>query len=497
MLRARADGVEIDLPAAPRSATDAVARVHRHRSNAPGLAALALALLSGCPDPRELPITVVLPAETSDLERADNASIVMRPSGQTFTFDVDGLDFALELEGEPTTEVQQLELYLAEGDTLLAWGTTPGVVTASADVGLALFLGRPGQLSTWPETIETPDPDLLATEAEGRGMLLLEADGDSFLLNHFTLTLEAGATLPGADDLPHADGGLFSAPDGSVVRLAWETVEPAAWRYDPSADAWTQLGLDAAAIDFRPGASTLLDPDGSRVYVLGGGDRTDAIAIDLQVDPDGNLSVAPVLDFALDDPRGRGAALWIPTADDPTADALIVGGGSGGGTDPVPTAVLASSGETIGDPATPWLDLACTILRGPAMPAGMAAHASDTTVLCVGGLDGDGESARAATVVLGSDGSTAVELTESFLPVTMPDPRLLSDDFAVYAQGEGLWLRVDRATGELGEQSSPALRARGGHSVSLATGATFLVGGVDTDGATLDRWQVFMPALEP
>ncbi len=569
VLRARADGVEIDIHAAPRASKDAIAgrhgdrlKIHLRAAPVDGQAnaalikflakqlglrqgdlalvrghsgkrkcvsvrgldvdqvrarlglgpepssagdakplALAVAALGGllslgCTEPRELPVTVLLPADSSDLERADNASIVLRPSGTTYTFAVDGLDFALQLEGEPSTEVQQLELYLAEGDTLLAWGSTSGLVTAGADIGLALFLGRPGRLSTWPSAIEAADPDLLATRALGRGMLLLETNGDAFLLNQFTLELESGARAPDAALAAGSeDGGLFSSPGGSVIRLVYETVEPAAWRYDPSTDAWTTLTVDGAGdIGLRPGAATLVDPDGSRLYILGGGLYTDAIAIDLEA-VDGRLGAASVLGFNLDRPRPGGRALWLASADDPSADALVVGGGD----DPdalAPIAVLASTGASIGEPTAPWTGMGCALLQGPSFADESPGFAPDSVVRCLGGTR-DGAPTRAGLTIRSSADTPTVEIQEDLSPVPIPEPLMFADPVAVYAQGEGRWLRVDRASGELDEPESSALRGRGGHLVSLATGVTFQVGGVDTEGASLDRWQVFTPALEP
>ncbi len=454
-------------------------RVRGHAPLAPLLGAAAL--VGACESSRELPITVILPADTSEFARADNASLVLRPSGEAFSFPVDGLDFVLELEGEPTTTVQQLELYLADGEELLAWGSTAAFATAGPDIGLALFLGRPGQLSTWPEVLDAPDPQLLATEALGRGLLMVQADGDSFLLNHFTLELEAGARLPDTVSFAPDDGGLFSARDGAVIRLAYEQLAAIAWRYDPGADSWTELEVDGAdGIGLRAGAATLVEPDRSRVYLLGGGTATDAVAIDL-VPVDGRLAAAPVADLELDSPRAGATALWIPDADNPTADALIVGGEQ-----PGPLALRTSTGELIG-PELAWQGLACAI----------AASEPSSVVLCVGGsLDGEA-TADAARFTVSPGQPAEVELRKSFLPAALPDPRLLHDDVALYAQGEGRWFRIDRATEIVDEPNSAPLRARGGHLVSLATGATFVVGGVDQDGVALERWQVFTPAVAP
>jgi uncharacterized protein (TIGR00251 family) len=452
-------------------------------------AGLALALVgalacTACENARELPITVIMPADISDYEQADNASLVLRPSGDSYSFDVDGADFVLELEGEPSTQAQQLELYLARGEDLIAWGSTAPFATAGDDVGLALFLGRPGLLSTWPEQLDTPDPELLAAEAQGRGMLLVQTDGDTFLLNQYTLELEAGSRLPDTVSFSASDGGLFSAADGGVIRLAYEEVEPVAWRYDPSEDDWDEVQVDGAAdIGLRPGAPALVDPDLSRVYLLGGGGALDAVAVDLIPDPnrDGVLAAAPVSDVSLDAPRDGATALWVPRDDDPSAQALLVGGDAAG-----PVAVLADVGTSVG-PSMSWRDMACALLsEGEAV----------STILCVGGTI-DGLATADALLVEIGEGEATVEIRESFLPTPLPDPLLFHDNFALYAQGEGRWVRIAREDASVSEPDSAPMRTSGGHLVSLPNGATFQVGGVDQDGVALDRWQVFTPAIEP
>jgi len=453
---------------------------------APAFMLLAASVsVSACEQARELPVTVLFPADTSDLLRANNASLVLRPNGDTYSFAVSGLQFSLELEGEPSTALQQLELYLAADDELLAWGSTPPFSTAGPDIGLAVFLGRPGALSSWPTALDSPDPKLLATEALARGMLMVEADGDTFLLNHYTLQIEAGARLPDTVGFAPDDGGLFSARDGSVIRLAWEQVVASAWRYDPGADRWTLLELDMAeSIGLRPGAATLVDPDRSRIYVLGGGEATDAVAIDLVPTAAGVLQVALVEGITLDHPRVGATAIWIPTADNPTADALIIGGEQ-----PGPLALRTSSGELVG-PELGWRDLACALESSP--PEG----SEPASISCFGGLLDALPTADAAHFTIRAGEPIELTLSESFLPVALAEPLLFTDATALYAQGEGRWFRIERGSQTVEAPSSAAKRARGGHLVSLANGATFLVGGVDQDGVALERWQVFMPDLE-
>jgi hypothetical protein len=272
------------------------------------------------------------------------------------------------------------------------------------------------------------------------------------------------------------------------VRLAYEQIEPLAWRYDPASDAWTELAVDGAAdIGLRPGAAALADPDRSRVYLLGGGGMTDAIAINLVADDDNTLAAAPVSTFELDSPRDHATAVWIPEGDNPTADVLLVGGDS---VDmlgmPGPVAALASNGAGVG-PNLAWRDLACAI---------ETASETTTTVLCVGGTLDALPTADALRVEIVA-GAASVQVLADFLPVALPGPRLLGDDFALYAQGESRWFRISRDDGNVSEPESAPLRATGGSCVAVANGVTFLVGGVDKDGAALDRWQVFTPAIEP
>ena len=121
-------------------------------------------------------------------------------------------------------------------------------------------------------------------------------------------------------------------------------------------------------------------------------------------------------------------------------------------------------------------------------------------MLCLGGSRGGVDTTDA--IVLNFPPAAAnkpptLEPKPGFLPAAAPDPRLFADDFAVYAQSDAQWLRVDRDTLWVQSQPSPSNRVRGGHSVLLATGATFLVGGWAPDDRAVDYWHVFVPTLGP
>lgn len=443
------------------------------------LATLALLLiaLGGCePSQRPLGLEVVLPEDAGDLEAADNLAFALEPDGLSGTVAVDGTNFELQLVVEPDLVPRRLSLYLADGDELLAWGESAPFFTAGEDVGMAMFLGRPGRLSTFPADLgSTPDPDLLAARAIGRGMLLLDGDGDTFLLNEFDLRAEAGARLSGAP--APADGVLAGAEDGGALRVAWAE-GLAAWRYDPSDDLWSELSLPDDVRMARPGAASIARDDFTRLFVIGGGGRTDGIVLATVPDAEGSLEVGPIEALELDVPRDGASASWLP--------------GDGGGVllfgseDPsVPVLFDTARGEAAG-PGGPWVGGRCIALSD-----------SPARTLCLGGLR-DGEATPDALLVSG-DGSVT-ELI-GLMPTPLEDPLLIGDEGAIYAQGEGALFRLSRAietptTEAIATVQESALRARGGHIVGLGTGASFLVGGTTPDGGAVDRWQVFQPALD-
>jgi hypothetical protein len=430
----------------------------------------ALASLVACSE-SELAVRVVLPEDTTDLEAADNASLVLDPGGTVLTEAIDGLDFSLAVALEPDTKLRTLALYLAEETTLLAWGRTPRFVTAGPAVGLSLFAGRPGRLSTFPRIVENPDPDALAGALLGRGMLVLESDGDAFVLNEYVLDVEAVAPL---DDPPDAaDAHLVPLPDGSIVRLDLGP-SPSAHRFDPEADTWAELSFEGTGLGERTGAAvvSVMDDTAARALVLGGSTGTGVAAIDLDAN---RVRVDPASLPDLDVPRPGAHAIPIGGDDDALADVLVFGAV---GTDD-PAAWHLGPERGLG-PAGPWIGGRCTPI-------------DDARLICAGGRRDDVPTADALEVRPGAGEAT---LHVDALTVPIGDPAWLGDGSAVYAQGAGALVRVERESLAAAMVEGTFPRAAGGHFVTLGTGATFATGGVDGDGDPLARWQVFIPALE-
>jgi uncharacterized protein (TIGR00251 family) len=459
------------------------------------IAALGLAAASGgCQTSYGLPITVVLPLEQDDLEAADNVLLALDPQDLRVSYEVDGLDFSVQLELEPDDRTTTLALYLANGEELLAWGRSAPFVLSAPPDDLGVYVSPPGALSTFPGKIGKPDPALLASPAIGRGMLMLDSDGATALFNAFTLATEEGATLE-ALPLPAADDGVL-VPDsrGGVWRVAWAT-KLQAHRYEPGSDAWTTATLEGDPGAPRPGAAHLLDASSERLLVLGGGEQRSILELDLLREDDTDPThVVTTLEAELDAPRRGATAAYVVRSDGDAGEGVLVVGGD----DPavalayfVPT--TGAAGTAFGAPEA-WTGLRCAALDAD------AGEADVLRVLCLGGLRGG--AATADAIVLNfppaaADQAPTLEVLPAFLPEPAGDPRLFEDSAAIYAQSGPTWLRIERAPGApaIETLAAPSTRVRGGHSVLLATGATFLVGGWTVDDAPVDHWHVFAPSL--
>ena len=441
------------------------------------LALLAACPLAACePNVQNVPVRIELPEESSELETADNLSLVLDPEGVVAQYDVDGLDFVVSLEIEAPEQVSTLSVYLAQATELLAWGRSDAFIPAGSVDTLAVFLGRAGTLSTLKGAITAPDAELMAAQAPGRGVLLVDGAGETALFRSYTWSFAEAAPLDPVP--PVGEGALLPDLSGGVTRLSWET-QWFASRYDPAADFWLLSLAPAPAL--RPGAALLPAPAGDRVYLLGGGGRLDGTAVALLPDAGGELETATISAFDLDRPRDGATALWLPRPSQSTDRIVVVGG-----EDPGPLVWSWPDGAAAGSPSS-WTGARCILpLEG------------ESRVWCAGGLVDGAATARLVEVDLGDPATPAVTIYEDLFPVPVRDPGLWVDSGAVYAQAEGLLWRLEPPE-DAGVPPSPveidagALRATGGYFIRLGSGATFLAGGVTAEGTPVDRWQVFTP----
>lgn len=442
-----------------------------------GVLGLLGGLGSGC-EAITLPvdITLLLPDDETPLEAADNASLTLEPAGVVETFAVDGLEFSLSFALAPSDEPQTLSLFLADGETLLAWGRTPAVPLDGPD-DLRLLMARPGRLVALPQEFDEPDPEAHAAALGETGALVLTEDGSALALSLRTYDLFAAASLD--DPPPPSDGILVGGPAGGAWRIAWETTA-AVHRYRGGADEWSRASLDddeAAHLHPRDGAAWVLEPGGEGVLVFGGGDRTDVARVDLRAEPDGDrvtIDAAP----ALPDPRLGATAIAreVEGTDLPTTVLFGFGGSS-------PVVHLVERGITLGPPG-PWVDAACA--------AWTDAAAGRSAVLCGGGVRSGVPTGDLVVVTLPASADEEPETTEhlDILQAPMPDPLMWADSLAVYAQGDGRLVTLAAPDLTVTTEAVSGSRVGGGRAAALGTGHTLLVGGSTNDGAALPRWHV-------
>lgn len=437
-----------------------------------------LLLLAACTSELPFPVKVLLPEESAELRRADNLSLQLGPDGGYVSYEVRGTDFSVDLELEPDAVVRTLSLYLADGTELLAWGRSAPFVLSSPPAELAVLLARPGLLSTYPGAVPEPDADLLAAHGPGLGLFLLSSAGDIALLSESTYDVQLGARLDPDEGLPDPkDGVLVPDTAGALWRVA-AADGLRAYHFDPAFDVWSPVELSGHPVGPRPGAAWAADGR-ERLLLAGGGAEADIVALALARDDSGVAEVTKL--FSLDAPR-PGATLVVLDRGD--AEQLLVVG-----SDAADAAVYLPDGGRATGPAGPWTRLQCAALD----PAG---DDGTVRVLCLGGLRGDQPSADALVINCppATENVTVDEHT-NFLPVALADPRLFADDLAVYAQGPATWLRIGRDDLEVTQQDGPATRETGGHSLTMGTGVTFLVGGRDAEDRPVSNWWIFAPTL--
>lgn len=439
--------------------------------------------LAGC-EAIELPVGVdlVLPADDSDLTRTDNVSVVLEPAATTETFTADGLDFSVSLSIAPLSTPQRISVFLAEGETLLAWGSTPPVpLTGQTDV--SLLVARPDVLSSFDATFDAPDPLARAAAVGDIGMLVVAADGTTLFLDVFGWQLRAADPIETDAVLDASDGTLLGDPAGGAQRIGIAD-GLSIQRFDPVSDQWSARDIpDDAQATFgaRAQAALVASTDGAALWVIGGGTMTDTVAVGLH--PEQAVGV-DVLDVPpLDTPRPGATALALDRGDD--NDGLLVFGGNAMS----PVAWWVDAGLGVG-PTEAWTGAGCIALDAPT---------GDTVrVLCAGGVragvpTGDGLIIFVPTQMAGADEAPSVMELPDLLQGPMADPLLLPGTAAVYAQGEGRAVAIRRD--DLSVEASPTApdRAQGGDTAHLPLGVTFVVGGAATDGTPVSRWSYFAP----
>lgn len=447
--------------------------------------ALVLATLwvAGCSD-IELPLDVqlVLPADDTELDRTNNVSLVIEPLGSTETVTTDGLDFALSVSLPPTVDRQTLSVFLAEDETLLAWGETPPVSLSGNTSTISLLLAKPETLSSFDADFDAPDPDALAAAVGDIGLLVLASDGTGVLLDVFTWALRSTEPIPSAGVLPPTDGVLVPDLRGGVQRIGTRD-GLSIHRYDILDDAWSERAVDTTGAErfgLRPDAITARDVGDTGLFVIAGGEHTDVLRLDLA--PDADVIVTDPGFAPLDDPR-PGATATLVTRGEGELTSLVVFGA----TDDRPAAWLLQPGVAFG-PVGPWTNAGCTMLDAPAVDVALR-------VLCVGGERAGAPTSDGVVLQIPPPGAdeapTATELPD-LLTAPMNDPIVLPGLAAVYAQGSGHAVSIGRD--DLVTEARPTVgRASGGHTATLALGPTFLVGGLSPEGAPLARWLVFTP----
>ncbi|MEM7158963.1 MAG: alanine racemase [Myxococcota bacterium] len=447
----------------------------RARGHRPWIA-LAGLLLAVMPNAACQPITtgvdvqLLLPPapDDADLQRTNNVSLVLEPDGFTDSVSANGLDFVLSFEVPPDATSRTMSVFLAENDTLLAWGQTPPFTYGGATNGLSLLLGQPGRLTALDLDFATPDADALVAPISNRGMLVQSSDGATVFLDLYQYTLQAASTLeepPGA-----TDGRLVGAADGRVLRVAWND-GVSAFRFDPNTDTWQALEL-SGALDARPGAASWWSEEDQTLRIFGGGEQTTVLELPAVGDDPRELS--PAENLVLDGPRAGATAAVLGSTP------LVIGGD-----DPALPLVWNPAAGTGAGPMLAWTGLACA-----------TRSESPLQMLCVGGLREGTESADGLQIDL-RDGTLEVEELTDLLPQAMAAPLLLPDTDALVAQGAGRLFHIARGDLAVTEPAGITLRADGGSTAPLPSGATLIVGGRDVDGVALPRWTVFSPTVVP
>ncbi len=446
---------------------------YTHDVRVPAL--LAVSVLLACKSvSTEVSIGLEFPLDDVALAGTNNVTASLSPDGFVESFAVDGPQFELEVELPPDNTARTLSLFLAQNDLLLGYGRTPEFSYAgAADAGVVVFLGFPGTVATLDRAFDLPDASTVAAPSALRGAIALGSNGSTVFVDAYTYELVSLEPL--SEDVPAAEDGAFVGDaSGSVTRIAHDE-SLLAHRYVFGADRWDTVRWDEAPA--RPGAATWYDTEQQLVYIVGGGEQLDVVAIDVDPD-DADLPVLSIVDMpALDGPRAEAAALATggSVGDTEGPELLLVGGD-----DPqLPLVYDVTAAQGWGEPQA-WPGIACVSL-------------DERRVLCGGGLRDEAPSSDGVLIERGTEQPWTVTVIADLLTTAMADVAWLTDERAVYAQGAERILRVDRFDLSVTEPAGSPARGAGGSRVEMPTGVTLLAGGRDQAGAAVGVWQVFSP----
>ena len=314
-------------------------------------------------------------------------------------------------------------------------------------------------------------------------MLVLASDGTAVFLDVFAWQVRGAAAIPSEMVISPEDGVLVPDPDGGAQRIAIAD-DLLVLRFDPVDDAWASREADSAAqarFGARPNAPTLLADSGASLWVLGGEQQRDVVAVSLS--QDAAVSVTAVAVPELDAPRPGATAIRAERGEGQLTSSVLFGV-----EDERPVAWMIERGLAVGPPG-PWTGAACAMLDAPDPSATLR-------VICLGGIRDGAATGDAVVLELPPPSATDLQPTATvlvdLLDGPMADPVALRGGSAVYAQGNARAVNIDIGMPTVQQSAQSPDRARGGHLAVLPLGVTFLVGGVTAEDAPVSRWTTFI-----
>lgn len=368
----------------------------------------------GCGNKSTLSVRVVAPPGVADpFIAATTVRMTFKDQQTTANVTSGKFEISLEIDQPPDSEYVQLAVEAIDGSgQIVGRGRTPNFVYQAVQDDLAVYVGRPGQVTA--TDLRLPDDQGSQSAPIARTAL-------------------AGASLRGRLVTPVSEPSLGALIVGGVGDVDGGIFPTRAWLYKPATHSLVDAGKPMQS---RRGAVLLPSSDanaGQQAIYIGGSDPTDALLgnvdkFDPQVATLSSVWASPAM--GLDDAR---PGAYAPSACEPKDNVFVVSGGTKFDhrrpdvVDPLDRAWLVR--RNAGTDAT--VNLGVTRID-PTMKAPRARHsASKVTVgdgaaaLLFGGLSPDGEAAMLPVAELYLvEKNQFQELALS--PVSQPAPALPS-----------------------------------------------------------------------